>query len=683
MQFVNPLFLLGLLAISIPIIIHLFNFRKFRKVYFTNVKFIEELRQQTQKHSQLKHLLILLMRILVVICLVLAFAQPYIPLNKNANKKEAQNSVSVFIDNSFSMEAASSDGTLLDLARQKAGEITSAYKSSDRFQLLTGDFEGKHQRFVSREEFVEMLDEVEISPVTRSLSEVVKRQSDLFAEQAQTNHTAFLVSDFQKGITDFGNISPDSSVQVVAIPLEASGRNNLYIDTIWFDSPVFQVGQVLNLNVRVKNASVNDFEKIPVKLLINNQQRAIASFDVKAGEETDIRMPFTASETGIQSGKLEITDFPITYDDSFYFTFEVKSEIPVLSIYDEAENVYLNSLFGKDSAFVYSTAPDNKLDYSAFSTNSLIVLDGLKDISSGLAQELRRFADGGGSIMVFPGNEINDDSYTGFFGLMAVTGFSVADTFQTRISNINLQSTVYDDVFESMPENIDLPAVFRHYPIRRQANSMMEELLTLENGDVFLGAEPTGKGTFYLCATPLDPQWTNFPKHAIFVPSLYKIALLSNPGSQLYYTAGDNEDIIIKKTTLNGDQIFKIKSLDGNFEIIPEHRAIASQISIFTRNQVKKAGNYEIVYEGRRIAGVSFNYNRAESDMVNLSKTQIEKMIQDFRLDNFSVISPTSRSLSEVITEIDKGFRLWKIFIVLALAFLLGEVLLLRFWNKA
>jgi len=235
MQFVNPLFLLGLLAISIPVIIHLFNFRKFRKVYFTNVKFIEELRQQTQKHSQLKHLLVLLMRILAFVSLVLAFAQPYIPLNKNANKKEAQNTVSVFIDNSFSMEAASSDGTLLDLARQKAGEITAAYKSSDRFQLLTGDFEGKHQRFVSREEFVEMLDEVEISPVTRPLSEVVKRQSDLFTEQAQTNHTAFLVYDFQKGITDFGNMSADSSVQVVAIPLEASGRNNLYIDTIWFD----------------------------------------------------------------------------------------------------------------------------------------------------------------------------------------------------------------------------------------------------------------------------------------------------------------------------------------------------------------------------------------------------------------------------------------------------------------
>jgi len=682
MQFVNPLFLLGLLAISIPVIIHLFNFRKFRKVYFTNVKFIEELRQQTQKQSQLKHLLILLMRILAFVCLVLAFAQPYIPFNKNASKKEAQNAVSVFVDNSFSMEAASSDGTLLDLGIQKAGEIASAYKSSDRFQLLTGDFEGKHQRFVSRDEFVEMLGEVEISPVTRNLSEVVKRQSDLFAEQSQTNNSAYLVSDFQKGITDFSNLSPDSSVQVVAIPLETTGTNNLYIDTIWFDSPVFQVSQNLNLNVRIKNASENDFEKIPVKLLINNQQKAIASFDVKSGEEADIRMPFTASEVGIQSGKLEITDFPITYDDSFFFTFEVKSEIPVLAIYDNDENVYLNSLFGKDSAFVFTTSPVNKLDYSAFGTNSMIILDGLKNISSGLAQEIRRFADGGGSIMVFPAEGLNPEAYNDFFGLMNVSGFSPADTFQTRISSINLQSRVYDDVFESLPENIDLPAVFRHYPIRRQANSMMEELLTLQNGDVFLGAEPCGKGTLYLCAAPLDPQWTNFPKHAIFVPSLYKIALLSDPGSRLYYTAGENEDIIIKKTTLNGDQIFKIKSLDGTFEIIPEHRAIASQISIFTRNQVKNAGNYEIVYEGRRIAGVSFNYNRAESDMVNLSKTQLEKMIQDYRLDNFSVISPTSRPLSEVIAEIDKGFRLWKIFIVLALAFLLGEVLLLRFWKN-
>jgi len=682
MQFVNPLFLLGLLAISIPVIIHLFNFRKFRKVYFTNVKFIEELKQQTQKQSQLRHLLILLMRILAIVSLVLAFSQPYIPVKQGEDRKESGNTISIFVDNSFSMEAASPDGTLLDLARQKAREVASAYNSSDRFQLITGDFEGRHQRFVSREEFIEMLDEVGISPVTRRLSEVIKRQSDLFSGQSKTNHTAYLISDFQKGITDLGRVSNDTSMQVVAIPLEASNRNNLYIDTIWFDSPVFQIDQLLNLNVRIRNASDSDFEKIPVKLLINGRQRAIASFDVTAGGQTDVKLPFTGNETGIQFGMLEITDYPITYDDSFYFSYDVKSQIPVLAIDEKTPNVYLNSLFGNDSAFIYTVVPENKLDYSSFSVSNLIIIDGLKSISSGLAQELRRFSEGGGSILFFPASGFDAVSYADFFGQMNVSGLMARDTFLTRISRMNLQSPVYNDVFESVPENIDLPSVFRHYPLQRQTTSMMEELLGMQDGGVFLGAWPVGKGMFYLCAVPLDAQWSNFPKHAIFVPTLYKIALLSNPGSRLYYTAGENEDIIIRKATLNGDQIFKIRSLDGNFEVIPEHRSVSSQINLFTHNQIKKAGNYEVDYEGQRIAGASFNYNRTESDLENYSKPQLESMIRDLGLKNFRVITPTSRSLTEVITEIDKGFRLWKIFIFLALAFLLGEVLLLRFWKK-
>ena len=94
MQFVNPLFLFGLFAIAIPVIIHLFNFRKFQKVYFTNVDFIEELKQQTQKQSQLKHLLVLLLRILAIASLVFAFAQPYIPVTENDVKQDLCISIS-------------------------------------------------------------------------------------------------------------------------------------------------------------------------------------------------------------------------------------------------------------------------------------------------------------------------------------------------------------------------------------------------------------------------------------------------------------------------------------------------------------------------------------------------------------------------------------------------------------
>ncbi len=681
MQFVNPLFLFGLFAVAIPIIIHLFNFRKFQKVYFTNVDFIEELKQQTQKQSQLKHLFVLLLRIFAIAALVLAFAQPYIPMTDNNVKQDSENQISIFVDNSFSMEAAAREGILLDKAIQDARDIAMAYKNSDLFQLLTNDFEGRHQRYVSREEFLEMLDEVQISSVSRQLSEVYNRQADLFGESKTDNHTAYLISDFQNSIADFEHILADSAISLFLIPVEATDKNNLYIDSVWFSSPIQQIDQLVKLNVRIINASVNEFEKIPVKLLVNDQQRAIASVDLKAFDEVVLEMPYTNNEAGLKFGKLELTDYPITYDDAFYFTYEVNDQIPILSISKDEDDVYLNSLFGKDSAFVYYNLPENRLDYSAFNNFNLIVLNKLDKVSSGLSQELNRFAHNGGSVLVIPGTEIDFNNYMEFLLSLNAPYFTTIDTFQTKVSDINLQSQVFADVFESIPENIDLPKVSKHHNLRRQTNSLFEALLELQNGNIFLGAAPLGKGTVYLLTSPLDTEWSNFPKHAIFVPTLYKIALLSNPGYKLFHTIGSNENIVLRSIEQNGDKVFKIVSLDKQFEVIPEFQNLNSQVNIFANNRITKAGNYTINYDQVQLSAVAFNYNRIESNLDNLDRQELEIRLQDAGLDRATVIAPTDRSLSSVITELNKGFQLWKTFIILVLLFLLGEVLLLRFWK--
>ncbi len=681
MEFVNPLFLFGLAALAIPVIIHLFNFRKFRKVYFTNVKFIEELKLQTQKQSQLKHLIILLLRMLAIAALVLAFAQPYLPVSKEAVNRDERNAVSIYVDNSFSMEALATGGTLLDEALKDAREVAGAYRSADLFQLVTNDFEGRHQRFYSREEFLEMLDQVDISPVSRPLSEVYKRQEDLFGEQNLKSKTAYYLSDFQKNTADFGNIPHDSTLQAYLVPLEASEHNNLYIDSVWFESPVHRVNQLVTLDVRIKNVSETDFEKIPVRLLINGQQRAIASFDIGAGKAITVKLPFTNNETGIQYGKLEITDHPITYDDDFYFSFRVNKEIPVLAINSGDENVYLNSLFGRDSAFIFDNAPEGQLDYASFTRYNLIVLNGLNVISSGLAQELRRFVEAGGSIAVFPGEMADLTSYGQFSSLVGGASYAARDTFETRISRINTQSRLYEDVFESLPENLDLPTVFMHYPLIIPSNSMLESLLEMQDGDIFLGAVPSGSGVLYQFATPLSTDWTNFPKHAIFVPTLYKIALLSQPQNKLYYTAGKNDDIVLRQATLPGDEIFKIRSRNRDFEVIPEIRTVNSQINIFTRNQIKTAGNYDIMHNDRVIAGLAFNYDRTESDLDAYTSSELEKILKDHNLNNFHLLKPGNRSLTGVISQMNTGVQLWKLFVLLTLLFLLGEVILLRIWK--
>jgi hypothetical protein len=201
MSFTYPAFLFALSAIAIPIIIHLFNFRKFKTVYFSNVRFLKEIKQETQAKSKLKHLLVLAARILAISFLVFAFAQPFIPVE---NKKIiiGNKAISIFVDNSFSMDAINKSGTLLDEAKKRALEIVSAYKSTDRFQLLTNDFENKHQRLVNKDEFSELLDEIKVSPANHTISEIATRQMDLLQHAGNEIKISFILSELGKTNTD-------------------------------------------------------------------------------------------------------------------------------------------------------------------------------------------------------------------------------------------------------------------------------------------------------------------------------------------------------------------------------------------------------------------------------------------------------------------------------------------------
>ncbi len=240
MNFLFPTFLIGLAAIAIPIIIHLFNFRRYKKVYFTNVRFLKELKQESDSKSRLKEYLILAMRILAITFLVLAFAQPFIP--GKAKVQQGQKAISVYVDNSFSMESTNKQGTLLENAKSAATEIVNSFNAGDKFQLLTNDFEGRHQRFLSKEEFIEQLDEVKISSATKDINDVLKRQQDFLQNSGSANKRIFLLSDFQKNQALIRKSEVDTGIVVSLIPLVSSEVNNVYIDSIWFETPVQQFG---------------------------------------------------------------------------------------------------------------------------------------------------------------------------------------------------------------------------------------------------------------------------------------------------------------------------------------------------------------------------------------------------------------------------------------------------------
>jgi hypothetical protein len=633
-------------------------------------------------------LLVLASRILAVIFLALAFAQPYIPA-ASSSVVAGEKAVSIFIDNSFSMDAVNKSGTLLDEAKKRAGEILASYAVTDKFQLLTNDFEGRHQRLVNKEEFMEMLDEVKISPSVKRLDEVAARIFDLLGKSDAVKKKAFLVSDFQKSITDLEKIKNDTAIEVVMIPILAQEKSNVYIDSCWFESPVRQLGQAEKVNVRLRNVSDKLVENNSIRLFINGQQKTPASFNLEPGAGASVVLSFASRETGIQHCRIEINDYPVTFDDKFYFSFEVAEDIPVLCIHASRPDTLgnggtaLRKLFS-DSLFRLAEMEENRIDFSSFSGNNFIVLNGLRSISSGLAQELERFTANGGSIALFPGPGADFDSWNAFLASVQADPLTFYDTADTKVDRINFEHYIYANVFEKKSTNIDLPVVLGHYRINKSSRSGEHYLMRMQNGDNFLAQYDHKKGKVYLSSVPLDPAFSNLTRHALFVPTLYNMAVYSQQVKPLFYTLGRDEVIEQNNTVVSGENVFHIRSSDPSakgFDIIPEHKVNNNSTAIFVHSQLSNAGNYVLQLGDSLLTGISFNFDRKESDLSCYAPAELLKQKEALGLFNFSLIETGIRSLTDSLTEIDQGKKLWKWCIILALLFLAVEIALLRFWK--
>src|SRR5687767_7161309 len=268
MQFLYPSFLWALTALSIPIILHLFYFRRYKKVYFSNLRFLREVKEETSARNRLRNLLILLSRVLAMAFVILAFAQPFIPANDS--EKAGIRNVSVFVDNSFSMQSFGQDLSLFDRARQKAREVVLGYGQEDRFQILGHELSPSQNLWISRDEAVTRLEEMEFTPAVKPLSVITGRQKQGFARESGVP-VAWLISDFQKSIMDVTAF--DSSTTVNLLPLKSVREKNVAIDSAWFDSPVQTLNQNSTLLFSIHNYTPEDADNIRVTIDIDGQER--------------------------------------------------------------------------------------------------------------------------------------------------------------------------------------------------------------------------------------------------------------------------------------------------------------------------------------------------------------------------------------------------------------------------
>ena len=691
----NPIFLLGLLAVGIPIAIHLLQLRRYKKVYFSNVDALQEIQNENRKQHRLRQWLVLAMRILAVVFVVLAFCRPTIPA-KETPTQSGGTAVSVYLDNSYSMECGGMDGSLMESAKRKAREIAEAYRPDDRFQLLTGDADGSQFRWLSRDEFLAEVDAVQTSAATPLMASIARRQQDFLLSAPESNRHAYIVSDFQRSTANLADF-PDnfqfsilnSQFSTTLIPLGGSGVDNLFLDTLLFNSPAYSRGATAVAEVTVCNNGSHAVEGIPLRLFVNGRQRALASVDIPSGGRTTVPLHFSIDEEGLLQGYVETVDYPVTFDDRLFFSLNVIRQVPLLVIGGEGENEYLRRLFAGDSLTDYHFMPATHIDYTSLADNNFILLDQLHDIPSGLAQTLSQFVADGGTLAIVPDEHASTESYNALLGALRAPLLGGWRQGKMAVQGINTTSDLYHGVFDGKAENMEMPTVQGSYALLSDSRTLREEVMTLADGTPLLTATLNSQlstlNSIYLFSCPLRKEYTDLVQQALFVPTLYNMALYSVPRQQPYHLPGASDPIPMltlnsQLSTLNS-QVPHLTSTDSTVDLIPDIRRVGSRYVLVPHGEVRQAGNYRIGEEG-----LSFNYSRAESDLAVYSVAELRQLLRDNNLAymgvrSYELMPNAAKSVTEVIRQRSQGVPLWRWCLLLALLALAAETILLRTKN--
>ncbi len=680
LNFQNPSILWGLISLIIPIIIHLFNFKRFKSIYFSNLKFLKNVTAENKNKSKIKNWILLLTRLLALTALILAFAQPYIPEQNNSSvNKKQRNITHVYVDNSFSMNAETDKGIAIEIAKSKAIELV--HSLSDETQIKIIDNENKGQLpFLDKERAITKLQEIRPTSESKVFSQIIK-EADL--DQTKRNNRLYLFSDFQKYQADFNRMSSTNKLEVSLMPLTTQSKNNLYIDSCWFKQTAHQIDQNEELQVRIHNSSNKAFRKIPIKLYINDSLKTVSSFNIPAQEKLELRLHFKNHKPGIYSGRIEISDYPITYDNTMFFSYDIQKNAEIICINQEKENRYISQLFSDEVYFNLQNITKSQFHQVDLNQIKLVILNQLADMKSGFRQKIAHYLNQGGQILILPENGTNT-SNNELLSELGASQFTEIDSLTRTVSEIEQSADIYKEVFDKLKTNARLPQIYRHFKLSDAEKTIQVSLWKSKSGENLFTQTKIGLGKLFISSFQFDPKWTNAIKHPIFIPSLINIALNNKSHSPLYYTLNSEEFAIPNALNSNREKnLFHIKNKTLGIDLIPEQiNHFDKGLLLNTHKQIKEAGNYFITQSEQNIAGISFNYARQESNLEFYNSPKIKDLIKKYNL-KYQLFNLNTTDLKNMLRAQENGNSYWRFFLILAFIFLIFEILVqkLKYFN--
>lgn len=679
MEFVHPEFLWLLFFLLIPIIIHLFHFRRHKTLFFPSLKFLKYVQQEQKSTQKLKHLLVLFSRLFALACLIICFAQPFIGTSKS--NSAGKSVLAIYIDNSFSMTAKGTEGELLSEAKELTRRILKDADPETHILLATNKLDGIEQRLITKVEALDYLEKIESTPIRRNLQEVLNWQKEFIDRGNQENvnlavRQYVFLSDFQKNQFETDKLKVDEEAFYYPIQITPQEIRNLLIDSVWFASPIHKKDEPNEFFVQVKNLSENDIVNAELSMQAGSQKRTLF-IDIPAKKSAVANFQITNNKSGLVEGKVSVNDNQLFWDDDFYFSYHVAASAGVLILNGEDASPSVNRVYGIESFYKVKSISDMSFTREELKGTDLIVLNGFNEISSGLASELVDFKNQGGSIFIFPGSKVNSNDFGGFLNELGIPSLSGVAREGTKIDKVEYKDPFFKNVFEKENSSLNLPSVTKCYGLPNFRQSTIFPLITLRNGSPLLLRT---NESVYLYSSSLNSEFGNFTENALFPTVLLRAGEFSKRNLPLYATIGKENKLMLFEDFTDETPL---KLVNNEFEYIPivSKNGLAVNISISGPEAIEKlkSGNY-VIKTDSPINGIALNYDRAESEMNYVSKEDVETKLKEQGVKNINFNS-VENGQSVTMVDLQKPKEYWRLFLLLALLFVLSEMALLRFWK--
>jgi hypothetical protein len=640
MQFKHPEILYFLFLLAVPILVHLFQLRRFKTAYFTNVRFLKALTIQSRKSSQIKKWLLLATRLLLLTALVLAFALPFLATKEKSN---SQKELYIILDNSYSMQAKGKKGELLQRAIQELLETT---PETIHFSLLTNTeaFWNTDIKSIQKE-----LQNLQYSATPFELDPILNQ---IQAHPSLYQKEIIIISDAigleSKQLTTIAKTDAISFI----IP-KAEQQNNVSIDSVFIRQTL---DNFYEIGIQVSNYGENNQ---PISMGLYNQNKLVAKTMVSLKKQKQV-IPFTIPKKAFH-GSVSLVDNGLTFDNTYYFSIGESQKTKVISIGEVAKSSFLSRIYTNDE-FEYQNSTLAQLDYNLIENQDAIVLNEVEEIPQALQTTLHSFVEKGGNLIVIPSAKVSISNLNSLVQKTGNTTFKSGNTTEKLITKIHFSHPIFRNVFENQISNFQYPKTKTSFTI----TSTSPAVLSYQDESPFLVSSNTGAGNVSIFSAALNMENSNFQQSPLIVPVLYQLSQSQEKNGVTARTIG-NTDSYFVTTNLDKEGVLTVKNETEQF--IPMQQILNAKVKMEFGEHPKQAGNFAVFNTKKWIQNISFNYNRSESDLFQNN----EKL-----LSNKNQIDSMATVFERIQSE-NNDSQIWKWFLIFALLLLVTEMAIIRF----